>query len=153
MVNINWADMDKDNGGGRMMPPGVYLVEVSEAREGVSKKSGDPYFKLDLVAVDFQRKKLCDDILMLGGKGAGIGLRKLIALGIERGAMLDSAHELIGKRVYARVDVEEWEKSDGTSGKQLKVNIKAPGSDMGYWNVKTPPDGVTVPGDVDDTPF
>lgn len=152
MVNINWADMDKDNGGGRMMPPGIYLCEVIEAREGVSKKTGDPYFRLDLAAVDFGRKKICDDILMLGGKGAGIGLRKLMALGIEKGSTLDSAHELLGKRVYARVDVEEWEKSDGTSGKQLKVNIKAPSSDMGYWPLSNVPDGVTVPGE-DDTPF
>ncbi len=166
MARLNWSDAEN---AGKGFGPGVYLCEVLRAEEGVSKSSGAPYFKVKLGAVAFGNRELCDDFLMLGGKGANIGLRKLLALGIPKGMETLEAHRLIGKRVYACVDIEEWEKSNGTMGTSLKVNIKALGSEMGYWPEASKPEGViepaggdwrkseaapAVPGsDVDDTPF
>jgi hypothetical protein len=166
VARLNWSDAENASKG---FGPGIYLCEVLRAEEGVSKTSGAPYFKVKLGAVAFGNRELCEDYLMLGGKGANIGFKKLLALGIPKGLATLDAHHLIGKRVYARVDEEEWTNDKGKTSVQLKVNIKALGSEMGYWPEASKPEGVIepaagdwrkseaapiVPGsDVDDTPF
>lgn len=152
MVHLNW---DKDSGP-ELLPAGTYLVEVQEASEKNSKASGDPYFELKLRAVDHGRL-LCYDIAMLAGKGRGIGMGKLEALGIEPGTPELIAGDLIGKRAYAAVTEESYK---GTP--RLRVDINADTSICGYWpEDETPPsvnhgepqEAAVAEEDDDDIPF
>jgi hypothetical protein len=127
----------------RQVPPvwreGIYLAEVSVAAAMVSKR-GDDYFRLTLCAPDFGMAVLCEDILMLAGKGLGIGATKLHALGIPDGQEFVESHELLGLQVYAALALDEFQNSEGAKQERMQVNIAFPSSKCGYWPVDAPPD-------------
>lgn len=146
MAKIPWKEAGA-------LAPGTYSIEVVKSVEKLSKNGGAPYFEAELLALDFG-KTLCFDILMLAGKGAGIGVTKLRALGFTEERDEIAAGELIGRRAFVAVGDDEY---DGKV--RLKVDINAEGSKCGYWPEDEKPEGVLLPGapgqteDVDDTPF
>lgn len=139
MTRPDWSANDEP-----IWPAGVYAVEVTACVSKNAKKTGDEYFGVKLCALDFNRKKLCEDILMMAGKGAGIGIRKLKALGFTKADGDIAAAQLIGKRAFVFVDVEEFTKDDGTSTSRMKVDIKAENSEAGYWPEFPAPEGVEL---------
>lgn len=146
MAQINWS------GGANAFGPGIYLVEVLDAKEKVSSK-GDPMFIAAFGAVEFNREAIGDDVLMLGGKGAGIGLAKLKALGFKGTEPEIRAPELIGRRVWACFHREEYTGNDGNKYAKLKVNIRAEHSSCGYWPEKDKPAGALEALPADEAPF
>lgn len=125
MARVDWSETPRFH-----LKPGIYLAEVAKAEEKLSKK-GEAYFRLALVAVEWNRAALCDDILMLEGKGRGVGTGKLEMLGVPKGTSQVDAVSLIGKRVYCYVDIETRE-YEGKTHENLKVDIKK-GQRCGYW--------------------
>lgn len=105
---------------------GVYYVEVKASEERIAQSSA-AYFNVTLAAVEHGMQTICYDILMLAGKGHGIGLAKLDALGFEKRHTLE-AGELVGRRVYAALVEEEYQ-----GKKRLCVDIGAEGAKCGYW--------------------
>jgi Protein of unknown function (DUF669). len=149
------------------MPPGVYYVEVSDAKEKRSNKTGDGMFEVTFVAVDRRKQKLCRDYIMVEGKARGMGIQKLQALGLSmtgKTAVI-GASDLIGKRAYVNVIVEERE-HNGKLYADLKV-ARLDKGDVGYFNESEPPESYSGkahapkaseedegdPLDVDSVPF
>ena len=94
-------------------PPGRYLAEVKKCEERVSKGGlGDPMFSVEFKSVD-TGEHLCFDVIMMGGRGIGIGHKKLIQLGVvedgEDNYEVD-AHQLIGKRCVLTLKHETYNK-------------------------------------------
>lgn len=122
--------------------PGIYWVEVKSAETVRSKTSGDWMLKVKLYDL-FGQRSLCDDNLMLQGKGAWMGARALSAMGISvsNGQSVEAA-DVIGKRVYVKIRHEEF--NGRTSA---KVDKRAENSHAGYWPHDKPPEGApTMPG-------
>lgn len=127
--------------------PGTYYAEVKGCEEKNAQKTGDPYFNVEWKCCE-TGDRICYDIIMLRGRGwPGIGRRKLKALGFTEGGL--EAWDLIGKRAFIAVD---WE-DDLKGGKRLAVDIRANGSEAGYWPENAPPGEVTEPpsDDVDES--
>lgn len=135
-MHVDWSAADRP-----MLSPGTYLVTVKECKEGISKK-GDAFFnvRLNTESFDGRETTLCFDILMMEGKGAGIGLAKLQALGIPKGTADVSAQDLIGRRAWVNVDSQTY---DGKT--HLKVYTTFDPFELGYWPESEPPDGVSEP--------
>lgn len=151
-MKIDWNGGDT---GGFL--PGVYLAEVANAEEKRSK-SGDAYFnlRLDSSSLDGETRCLCYDIVMCQGKGAGIGLAKLKALGFDSTRDAIEPSDLKGRRVWVNVDWDEYE-----GKKRLKIVTEFNPFECGMWAENDPPEGATSsvfeptaePVNVDDTPF
>jgi hypothetical protein len=138
MAQVDWSDPNETD-----LKSGIYLAQVEKAEEKPSSK-GDPMFKVTLKAVAF-RTTLCDDFIMLGGKGRGMGQAKLKALGFGPDVKEIHASELVGQRVYARVAFQEYDdKRTGTKRRSLKV-VNVEGSYCGYWPESEKPEGVLEP--------
>ena len=88
-------------------------------------------------------KTVCFDIIMLQGKGIGIGLQKLMALGFSKEDSEIVAAELMGRRAFVALKQETYE-----GQKRLAVDISAKGSSVGYWTEDNPPQEMT-PGESD----
>lgn len=121
-MKIDWSD-DND---GPVMRAGCYLAEVVTAEEKRAKTSGNPMISLRWVAVDHGRQHLAWDNLLLGGKGKGIGLRRLEALGVERGTKNIDVNKLVGRQCYIHLVEEEYQ-----GKKKLAVALDR-GTHMGY---------------------
>jgi hypothetical protein len=118
-------DMTQGQGANTLRGPGDYDAEVLEAEEKISSK-GDAMFVVKFKSIADGRY-LCQDIVMLGGGGVGMGLAKLRALGFDKDFKGDvSAAELIGKRLTLHLKEEEFK---GTVS--LKPDIKQ-GEYCGY---------------------
>jgi hypothetical protein len=139
--------------------PGFYHVEVSHCEEGVSAK-GDEKLTVKLAALDHRKEGLCQDTIMLGGPGRGMGAGKLKRLGvtIDLSAGGDiHPHDLIGKRCYVYVENEIYNSRNGPV-ESLKVK-GAEGNGLGYWLESEPPPSVVkakeneVVDPLGDTPF
>ena len=147
-MKIDWSAGDFALGG-----PGLHLVTV-EAAEEKRSKGGDAYFNLRLSTSTFEGKTatLCFDILMVQGGGAGIGLAKLKALGFDSAREVISPEDIVGRRAWVNVDVDEYE-----GKKRLKVVTEFNPFACGYWPETAPPDGVDTPiaplGKDEDIPF
>lgn len=131
MARVDWSDAQVF-----ALKPGIYLARVESAEEKTSQK-GDAYFDVALVASEWGDAAICNDVLMLEGKGRGIGIGKLGALGIPRGKDEVLASELVGRSVYVAMDI----KSKPYKGKvyeRPEVDIEQ-GASFGYWPVATPP--------------
>ena len=116
MVRVN---MNDEGEGFALREPGAYLAEVEDVEERMSK-AGDPFFSLKLRAVG-DGTFLCFDVLMLGGKGWGMGRAKLVALGVPDNYEGDlTPGMLIGKRVMAHTTIETYQGKD-----RVKVNSNA----------------------------
>lgn len=121
--------------------PGVYLAEIAACQERASKKTGDAYLNVKLIAVEWGGEELCWDTVMLEGNGEGVGRAKLGALGIDVDDGAEHADgELIGKRVYVAAVVDVWR---GTE--RLRVDGRAHTSHAGYWPEAEAPSGVKRP--------
>ena len=144
MAQLNWGDYEEPERFERM-GPGRYLVEIEDASEKTSK-AGDAYFNLRLKAVGFG-KVLCFDVVMLAGKGRGIGYAKLKALGVTEKDEQLAAAELIGRRAYVEVESEEY---DGKT--RLSVSIGAEDSLCGYWDENDRPSKV-IESEEGEAPF
>lgn len=130
MADLNWKAAEERT----TKAPGVYLVEVDEAEERTGKTSGDPYFNVRLKDVK-GGGTLCYDILMLAGKGAGMGYARLRQLGISDETPSLQAAALVGLRAWVIVAEEEWKDE-----KRLKVIPKwDDGAKAGYWSEDMPP--------------
>jgi len=138
--------------------PGVMLGEIKGCELKYSRKTGDPYFHVrwhDGGSLG-EGKFICKDVLMLAGAGRGIGLSKLRVLGFQEVKGDDDApyidadpHDLIGRRAWLRLDWEDFERADGTSGRSIKIKTEMqPKFSSGYWHENTPPteaDSAIVP--------
>lgn len=159
MAKINWTP---EEGSASKMMPGRYLAEVgTKAEVRMSKKTEHPYFNVPFLAVDFGNAFLCYDVIMLDGKGRGMGQKKLEALGFDKGVPSIESSDLIGRRVYVEVTEDEW------NGK-IRLQVDAGSSPYcGYWPESENPGEVREPSDSaainmgldidtnpdDDTPF
>lgn len=128
-------------------PAGIYLVEIKDAKDEISKSAGDQMITLalhDVKTGDY----LCHDRIMMGGKGENIGLDKLEVLGIGEGDSFETG-SLVGKRIWVSCEERDW-----NNEKQLQVDISAKGSQAGFWPEGKPPEGAkpAKPTD-DDIPF
>jgi hypothetical protein len=137
--------------------PGVYLAEVKDSLLKHSSKNGDQYFGVELESsgLDGMKKRLCQDVLMLEGKGASMGVAKLRALGFfEDGTAQDiDAHELVGKRCWVRVDWQHYEdRKTGERKKSLKPYASFQPFDCGYYHESHPPEDAASAIAIDD-PF
>lgn len=141
-------DMTADAG----KKPGKYLAEVSAVKVSYTKNSE---CRMVLTFKDCADGEfLCDDGLMMEGKGWNMARAKLIALGMNRehkGPFNEL--DLIGKRAYLHVETREWQ-----GQMSLQPDAKA-GGHCGYWmETEPPPDfvaaakAVTTTGDLD-VPF
>ena len=91
-------------------------------------------------------RSLTTDIIMLQGKGAPLGYRKLSAFGVEKGATKLDSDDLIGKRVWCQIVHEDYRGEP-----QCKVDINAKDSHAGYWTED--PRGGGTPDVKEDVPF
>lgn len=130
MVDVDWSDPVEEG-----KQPGIYLAEVKSVDSATSRK-GDAMLVVEFLAVGFSgsEKDLCRDWIMLAGKGRGMGQKKLVGLGVERGATDWALTDLIGRRAWVEVEWRGWENQQGEKQKALGV---APTTDngcqMGYW--------------------
>lgn len=150
MAQIDWT------GGRKVWPEGRYRFEVRGCEEKVSKSSGASMFVVGLSALDWGGEMLCQDIIMLGGKGAGIGIQKLKALGFSGTEREIKAGELVGRRGFCNLGIEEYQEGDKPPVRQSKVGWeKGDGSMCGYWPETVVPDGVLEPEESmdDSAPF
>ena len=139
---VNWDDYNESSSPKReSFPPGIYHVEVESAEERTSA-SGNGYFSVRLKDME-SNKTVCFDIIMLQGKGIGIGLQKLMALGFSKEDSEIVAAELMGRRAFVALKQETYE-----GQKRLAVDISAKGSSVGYWTEDNPPQEMT-PGESD----
>ena len=125
------------------LQPGIYFVEVQRCEEAYSKKE-DPMLTLVFVALDHKKEKLCQDTIMCGGAGRGMGMGKLKALGIDieplkKGGSINGT-DLVGKRCYVNVENEIYNSRTMGPMESLKVK-KAEGAPLGYWPEDSPPNG------------
>ena len=152
---------DQVNDATGMVAEGWHKARVSDCQAKVAKSSGDAYYNLSLetLAGDF----IAYDVAMLEGKGNGIGIAKLLALGAAKDEgdcyEYDSAGQLRGRRAWVYVTHEEYEgktrcKVDIRQGKcgylpedQQPPDVAA-GGDAGG-----PPDDGAPPYDDSDIPF
>ena len=105
------------------LKPGWYNVEVGQVDDKIAK-TGVPMLTLGLVIIDGEhegREVNYADNIMLGGKGAGIGKKKLKAFGIDisGGEEFDPA-TLRGRRAQAYLHYEEYKGQDN-----LRVKLNA----------------------------
>ena len=108
-------------------PPGLYLVEVDKVEGGVSKKTGDKYIRLSLVTSG-ERRKVCDDIVMIEGDQRWSGHLKLGVLGFSKENPYPSIDALIGKRAWVQTTQREFRNEI-----QSAIDNRAKGSKQGYW--------------------
>lgn len=143
MVRYTQDDVAKAGDGG-LPAPGKYLAEVQKSEEKQSA-SGDPMFNIQFKDVE-TGSLLCFDTIMLGGRGIGIGHKKLLLLG----AVLpnDPVHEvfaedLIGKRVWLDIVHEPYvSKKDGAKKMAAKPNFNAERTDNSAFGYTREGDGV-----------
>lgn len=118
-------DSDVNDSDFSLPAPGWHKVEVSEAEKKRSSRN-DAMFNLTLV--DPATKKILGwDVAMLEGKGNGIGIAKLEALGaaekLDGGWNVpDAAGEIVGCRAWAYFVHEKYTK-DGEEKTRAKVSI------------------------------
>ena len=131
MVYVDTTQPDRE------LRPGVDLWRVIACEEKTSR-SGDAMLNLKLAREEDQGDHVYD-VVMLEGKGRGIGIQKLRAFlpdGFK--GELDPV-SLIGARVWADMSIEEYQ------GKQsLKVDIGGL-KHAGYQRADDPPDGRDAP--------
>ena len=146
MVHIPW---DEDTSG---FKPGIYFARIRSCEEKQTKTDGTPMFALVIDADDFNRK-LCHDNILCGGGGLGMGKAKLSCLGFGRQNPDIDPSELVGKRFYVAVKMDNYNGQD-----RLAVDVKQ--GKAGYWPEKDPPiQGVITPGPaplppiVEESPF
>lgn len=126
------------------LAPGIYLAEITHAKEERSKTAGTLMWSVVWKAVDFNTK-LCHDRMMMEGGGAKITAARLSVLLPGR----DEADvgDLIGLRAWLAVVQTEYQ-----GAKKLEVDINAKGSRCGYFAEE--PAGVKKPDPAADaTPF
>ena len=104
-VDLNWDGISEE--GFKLPPEGTYLAEVDTVEVKISQ-GGDKYLNVQLRDAE-TRENLCYDILMLTGKGAGIGMAKLIQLGIEKGTPRLEPMALTGRRAHVKIYHDTYE--------------------------------------------
>ena len=137
--------LDKDVNDGGLANEGWHLVEVRQSREKRSN-NGDDYYSVELVGAP-SGKHVAWDNIMLGGKGAGIGLRKLKVLdGAQRNATdtgwdIHPPRRLVGTRAFVHVfhKAFEW---NGEQRTNCAVSIRE--GEAGYRAPDDPPEGFTA---------
>lgn len=140
MARIDWSP---DTSG--LPVPGIYPAEVHSVEEKKSKKPPySTYLKVKLVSIE-TRDTLCYDMIMLEGKGRGMGQRKLRVLGVDETTQEIDPASLVGRRAFVAIIHEPY-----GDRLQAKVDGYAETSICGYW----PYDGPPPPGTIaDETPF
>lgn len=127
-VDLSGVDPDKQRGPRELPPPGCYPLICVDAEERESKRTQHPYFNLkwEIVAGPHAGSWIFD-ILMLAGKGAGMGVQKIKALLGRAPAHEEEveAMEFLNIRAWGHV------KHDTYNGKS-KCVIDLEGGTMGY---------------------
>jgi hypothetical protein len=152
-------------GEGGLAAPGRYLAEVVKCEEKNSNKTGEPYFNVEYKRVD-TGDHLCFDVIMLGGRGLGIGYKKLLILqAIKKNDSIISIepHQLIGLRVVLDVVHQQYPGNDGTQKTKCVPFFQGPKDEnqaFGYayessWSASPPADDEVYSGppDGEETPF
>jgi hypothetical protein len=118
-THISPEEAKKAQAGG-YAPAGRHLCECVEDTEKKSQKAPhSPYINARFVVVGGEHDGMtkCWDVLMLGGKGMGIGVTKLEALGYDFSKPFRyNSGDLSGRRVYITTVEQEYEKPDGKGG-------------------------------------
>lgn len=142
MVKVNWTETLSND-----FKPGYHLAEVKKCAEKKSA-AGDPYFNVELYSMGMFGAEglICFDIIMLDGKGRGLGQAKLKALGFSDKNSDLAPEDLVGRRAWVKVYHDTYE------GKQrLKVeSVFEPTFSCGYWPEASPPEGAVAAKAVDD---
>ena len=144
-------DNDLDDGSA-LAPEGWHHVEVHQSDEKFSN-NGNDYYNLELVSVG-SGKHVAYDNVMLTGKGASIGLRKLKTLGgVQRNATdtgwdIHPPQRLVGARAFVHVFHKSYE-WNGEQRTNCAVSISE--GDAGYRAADDPPEGFEA--EADDIPF
>jgi len=133
MARIDWNAKTDD-----LPAPGIYLAEIKSCEERTSG-NGNAMFVVKLVDVDHGHTHLCDDLIMLAGKGWRFGKEKLYELNVPTDKTEIHASELVGLRVYVAIkhEVETYiskKNGDPVSVTKAKVNIEATSPWSGYWS-------------------
>lgn len=144
---------EADSGG--LAAPGRYYAEVKDAKEKISKSSGVPMFEVYFKDVE-TGSGLCYDNIMLGGRGAGIGVKKLKCLDAvleEEGKYVlpDDAAELIGRRCCITIKHEKYTDNNGNAKTKAAIDFDV-GESFGYEPEGESKKVSTHPGD-DEIPF
>lgn len=146
MRTILDRDIDDANG---LPKEGWHAVEVSACEEKRSQR-GEDYYDASLIDAT-TGKWLCYDVIMLCGRGAGYGIRKLRALGAATrnesgdGWNILSASRLVGVRAFAHLHHAE---NEWKGEKRMRCEVSAHQGEAGYRTKDDPPEGFT-----DDIPF
>lgn len=127
-IVLSLTDSDLEERSFEPAAPGWYSVEVEEVETKTSnsaKNPGKPYYSLKYVSTDTDAFKgsFFDNVMLWHGAHFSlVGLGK--ALGLISGPgelVVPTEDELLGKEFDVRVDVVEYEKKDGTTGKRNEV--------------------------------
>jgi hypothetical protein len=142
--------------------PGVYLAEVRDCKQTVSKTSGNEMFEVSWKAVGFPSElgDLTTDYITFGKKAAGVTKAKLGALGFEVGDDVKPT-ELLGKRAW--LQIEHQTRAGYAPSCKVAMSFDD-GCRAGYWpeeelpeNVESwvvkPPTPSASAAVLDDTPF
>lgn len=132
-----------------IVEPGRYFVEVKRSEFKHSRTKGDPMFEIDLHEVGSGRF-IVKDRLMLGGRGYGMGKKRLEVLGaIPRGCedFEVNASALVGLRGFVHTMIEEYQ-----GQQQVKINTDE--GEIGYEPSSAPKgDDEAAIKDSGDVPF
>jgi len=118
---------------------GIYLAEITKSEEVYTKSKHELCWLVTFSAAGGDRAALCEDRLMIEGKGRGITRQKLKGLGFADDQK-DIGHlDLIGRRAWIAIkDV------DRGYGPQTQVQLDGngvDGSNAGYWPESDRPEG------------
>ena len=151
-MSWDFSEDDLDTEGG--LPEGVYLAEIASA-ESRQSQAGDAMVNIALSEVG-SRRHICYDNLMMNGRGAGIGVKKALSLGIaerykeegEKRVRVSPPEHWKGHRAVVTVIMGEYK-----GKKRLEVDFGADG--FGYapedtWDPSRTPEA-PPPDDPDDT--
>lgn len=131
------------------MPEGWHLFEIKSCEDKVSKK-GDGMFVVNMSDVDtgrFHRERW-----MMQGKGQGMTVPKLRALGVDMGKPVE-AIDLVGRRFFGEIRMSK-PKPDSQYGPELQIkNVRDENNTPDDYNP-----GAVIPfndtkPDTDDSPW
>lgn len=156
-IHISPEDASKASTSSGFAPAGRHLCEVASDFEKTSAK-GDPGINLLWVVVggEFEGMPACYDMVMLGGKGFGIGVSKLKALGVDFSKPFHySSGDLRGRRAFITTVNRTYKKGDGTAASSpspifdSKINFGYEAADGAVSAASEPSQEVCVCGHAD----
>lgn len=144
MPIIDWQDEDQRPEYKEKYKDGDVVlgyVDMTGCEERLSKKQ-EAYFSVKFV--DKEGDRICWDVIMLQGRGAGMGSAKLKALGFEGNEQSIELHELNGRSAWLMLQEDEFKGKKRIEVKPEWGDSESPAAwRAGYWparqGVEPPP--------------